>query len=185
MQRRQAKPLTVLDDHDGGVGHVDAHLDHRSRDEHVNLATLEGVDHAILLPRWHTAVKALDGKTRQRQTQAIELGRRIVQRHRHGHAALVVAGDTGHVFKLIGRVTRLHERANHVGLLTLFMRLADGAIGEVAARLGEHACRHASAREGPMADDTRVQIAVDRKRQRTRDRCRRHNEQVRTGALRA
>ena len=36
-----------------------------------------------------------------------------------------------------------------------------------------------------MADDTRVQIAVDRKRQRTRDgRCR-HNEQIGTGALRA
>ena len=36
-----------------------------------------------------------------------------------------------------------------------------------------------------MADDTRVQIAVDRKRQRTRDgRCR-HYEQIGTGALRA
>ena len=36
-----------------------------------------------------------------------------------------------------------------------------------------------------MADDTRVQIAVDRKRQRTWDgRCR-HNEQIGTGALRA
>ncbi len=98
---------------------------------------------------------------------------------------LVVAGDTGHVLQIIGRVTRLHERANHVGLLTLFMRLADGAIGKVATRLGKHACRHASARDGPMADDTRVQIAVDRKRQRTRDgRCR-HNEQIGTGALRA
>ena len=130
-------------------------------------------------------MKALDGKPRQRQTQAIELGRRIVQRHGNGYAALIVAGNTGHVFQLIGRVTRLHERANHVGLLTLFMRLADGSIGEVTARLGEYACRHASARDGPMADDTRVQIAVDRKRQRTRDgRCR-HNEQVRTGALRA
>ena len=130
-------------------------------------------------------MKAFDGKSRQRQAQAIELSCRIVERHGHGHAALVVAGDTRHVFQLIGRVTRLHEGADHIGLLALFMRLADGAIGEVAARLGEHACRHASARDGPMADDTRVQIAVDRKRQRTRDRCRRHNEQVRTGALRA
>ncbi len=116
-------------------------------------------------------MKALDGKTRQRQTQAIELGRRIVQRHGDRHAALVVAGDTGHVLQLIGRVARLHERANHVGLLTLFMRLADGAIGKVAARLGKHACRHASTRDGPMADDARVQIAVDRKRQRTRNRA--------------
>ena len=185
VQGRQAKALTVLDDHDGSVRHVDAHLDHRSRDEHVNLATLEGVDHAILLPRRHAAVKALDGKPRQRQTQAVELGCRIVQRHGDGYAALIVAGNTGHVFQLIGRVTRLHERANHVGLLTLFVCLADGAIGEVAARLGENTRRHASARDGPMTDDARVQIAVDRKRQRTRDgRCR-HNEQIGTGALRA
>ena len=161
MQGRQTKALAVLDDHDGGVGHVDAHLDHRSRDEHVDLAALEGIDNLVLLPRWHAAVKAIDGKTRQRQTQAIEFGRRIVQRHGDRHAALIVTGDTGHVLQLIGRVARLHERANHVGLLTLFMRLTDGAIGEVTARLGENARRHASARDGPMADDARVQIAVD------------------------
>ena len=130
-------------------------------------------------------MKALDGKTRQRQTQAIELGRRIVQRHGDGYAALVVAGNTGHVFQLIGRVTRLHERANHVGLLTLVMRLADGSIGEVTARLGENTRRHTGTRNRPVADDARIQIAVDRKRQRTRDgRCR-HNEQIGTGALRA
>ena len=67
VQGRQAKALTVLDNHDGGVGHVDAHLDHRGRNEHVDLAALEGVDHAILLPRRHAAVKTLDGKPRQRQ----------------------------------------------------------------------------------------------------------------------
>ena len=36
-----------------------------------------------------------------------------------------------------------------------------------------------------MADDARVQVAVDRERQRTRDGRRRHDEQVRAGALRA
>ena len=185
VQGSQTKALAVFDDHDGGVGHVDAHLDHRGRDEHVDLATLEGIDDPVLLPRRHTAVEALDGKSRQCQAQAVEFGRRVMQWYRHGHAALIIAGNTGHVFQFIGRVTRLHERANHVGLLTLFMRLADGSIGEVTARLGEYACRHASTRDGPMADDTRVQIAVDRKRQRARDgRCR-HNEQIGTGALRA
>ena len=65
------------------------------------------------------------------------------------------------------------------------MRLANGAIGEVAARLGEHARGHTGTRNRPVADDARIQIAVDRKRQRTRDgRCR-HNEQIGTGALRA
>ena len=36
-----------------------------------------------------------------------------------------------------------------------------------------------------MADDTRVQVAVDRERQRARDGRRRHDEQVRAGTLRA
>ena len=36
-----------------------------------------------------------------------------------------------------------------------------------------------------MANDARVQIAVDRKRQRTRDGRRRHNEQIGTRSLRA
>ena len=133
MQRRQAKALAVLYDHDGGVGHVNAHLDHRSRDEHVDLASLEGIDDPVLLPRRHPAMESLDGKSRQRQAQAVELGRRVMQRHGHGHAALVVAGDAGYVLELIGRIARLHERTDHIGLLPLLVRLADGAIGQVAA----------------------------------------------------
>ena len=128
-------------------------------------------------------MKALNGKSRQGQTQSFELGCRIVQRYRHGHAALVVAGDTGYVFQLIGRVTRLHKRADHVSLLALFIRLADGTVGQIAARLGEHARRNARPRNRSMADDGRVQVAVDRERQRARDRRGRHNEQVGTRAL--
>ena len=65
------------------------------------------------------------------------------------------------------------------------MCLADDSIGEVTARLGENTRRHTGTRNRPVADDARIQIAVDRKRQRTRDgRCR-HNEQIGTGALRA
>ena len=183
VQGGQAKALAVLDDHDGSIGHIDAHLDHRGRNEHVDIAALKGIDHAVLLPRRHTAVKALDIKTRQRQAQAVKLGSRIVQRHGHGHATFVVAGDTGNVLELVGRVARLHERADHIGLLALFMRLADGAVSQVAARLGEDARRHAGTRNGTMADDARVQVAVDRKRQRARDGRRRHNEQVGPGTL--
>lgn len=50
VQGRQPKALAILDNHDGGVGHVDAHLDHRSRDEHIDLATLKGIDDPVLLP---------------------------------------------------------------------------------------------------------------------------------------
>ena len=101
-------------------------------------------------------MKTLDGKPRQRQAQSVELGCRIVQRHRHGHAAFVIASDAGYVFELIGRIARLHERTDHVGLLPLFVRLANGAIGQVTTRLGEDARRHAGTRNGTMADDARI-----------------------------
>ena len=41
VQRRKAEALGVLDDHDGGVGHVDADLDDGGGDQHVQLPRLE------------------------------------------------------------------------------------------------------------------------------------------------
>ena len=106
-----------------------------------------------------------------------------MQRHGHGHAALVVANDAGYVFELIGRIARLHERTDHVGLLPLFVCLANGAIGQVTTRLGEDARRHAGTRNGTMADDARIQVTVDRERQRARNRCGGHDQQVGTRAF--
>ena len=37
MKLRQPEPLGMLDDHDGGVRHVDAHLDHRRRHQHLHV----------------------------------------------------------------------------------------------------------------------------------------------------
>ena len=40
MQLRQTEPLGIVDHHDGRRRYVDANLDHRRRDEHVELAVL-------------------------------------------------------------------------------------------------------------------------------------------------
>jgi hypothetical protein len=45
VQLRQAQALGVLDDHQAGVGHVDAHLDHRGGHQQLQLAALEGIHH--------------------------------------------------------------------------------------------------------------------------------------------
>ena len=52
VQLREAEALGMLDDHDGGVGHVDADFDHRGGDEDLGLVALEAVHH--LLP-WRPA----------------------------------------------------------------------------------------------------------------------------------
>ena len=41
VQLGQTEPLRVLDHHDGGVGHVDAHLDDRRGHQHLHLAVAE------------------------------------------------------------------------------------------------------------------------------------------------
>ena len=79
MQGRQTKALAVLDDHDGCVGHVNAHLDHRGRDEHIDLATLKGIDDPVLLPRRHAAMKTLDGGRIGIASQALGIGEGAVE----------------------------------------------------------------------------------------------------------
>ena len=51
VQLADAEPVGVHHDHDGGVGDVDADLDHGGRDEHVDLAGGEGPHHGVLLLR--------------------------------------------------------------------------------------------------------------------------------------
>ena len=56
MQLGDAETVGVEDHHDRRVRHVDAHLDHRRRHEHVELATPEPSHHVVLLSARHPAV---------------------------------------------------------------------------------------------------------------------------------
>ena len=60
VQRREAEPVRLLDDHDRRVRDVDADLDHRRRDEDVELARLELRHQLAALGRPQAAVQQAD-----------------------------------------------------------------------------------------------------------------------------
>ena len=68
MELGESESLRVLDDHDGGVGDVDAHLDDGGRDEEVDLAAREVRHHGCLVLGGQASVE-------QPQAQPGESGR--------------------------------------------------------------------------------------------------------------
>ncbi len=52
----EAEAFGILDDDDGGVGHVHPHLDHGGGDQNVNFARRKGGHDGLLLPGLHPAV---------------------------------------------------------------------------------------------------------------------------------
>ncbi len=85
MQLRQTEAFGVLYDHDVGISHIDAHLDDRGRDQHVDLAPLEAGHGRVFVVGAHAAVQ-------QANVQAGELVR----------AQAVVHLDGGLQFALLG-----------------------------------------------------------------------------------
>ena len=66
VQLGKSHAFGVLDHHERGIGHVDAHLDHRRRDQKLDLARLEGRHGRVLLRTGHAAVHESDAHVRQR-----------------------------------------------------------------------------------------------------------------------
>jgi hypothetical protein len=60
VQLRQAEPVGVFDHHDGGVGHIHPHLDHRGRDQQGDPAVGEIGHHRFALGARHLAVGETD-----------------------------------------------------------------------------------------------------------------------------
>src|SRR5882724_1784746 len=60
MELRQAEAIGVLDHHDACVGNVDAYFDYRSRDQHIDLATLKLAHHMFLVAGIETSVQQAD-----------------------------------------------------------------------------------------------------------------------------
>ncbi len=82
VELREAEALGVLDDHDRGVRHVNADLDHGRRDEHLYLAADEAAHHLFLLGGLHPAVQEADGEVREDAVaQVLEHARRVLQVH--------------------------------------------------------------------------------------------------------
>ena len=163
MQLGEPEPVRLLHDHDRRVRDVDADLDHRCRHEYVELARLEASHQVAPLRRFQPTVHATDAE------------------------ALQLAGA-----QLLGLLLRCTRRGGR-GLLdqrTDDVRLP--ALGEVGAqarvRLGAALVRHPGgddrlAARGRLRDLTHGEVAVDRQRERPRDRRRRHVKDVRRAAL--
>ena len=66
MELGEAEALGVLDDHDRRLGHVDADLDDRGRDEDLRLAALEALHRRVLVGARHPAVHEPDGVAEDR-----------------------------------------------------------------------------------------------------------------------
>ena len=62
VELREAEAVGLLDDHHRRVRDVDADLDHRRRDEHVELARLEARHQLAALGRLEAAVQAADAE---------------------------------------------------------------------------------------------------------------------------
>ena len=154
-----AEAIGVEDHHHRGVRDVDADLDHRRGDEHVELAGAEATHHVVLLAGLHPPVE--EAEAQPAQLVLGEAGERLLGR-RH--------------LELLGV---LDQRADDVGLATG----GDlGAHGVPRQRLIERADgtdrldRRAPRRQ--LVEDADVEVAVHGHRRRARDRRRRHHEDV-------
>ena len=76
-----------------------------------------------------------------------------------------------------------NERTDNVCLLSLFESSAQRTVGDITVCVGENACGHARASNGPMSDNARLKVTVDRKRKGARNRGSRHDKQVSAGPL--
>ena len=77
MELREPESLRVLDEHHRRVRHVDAHLDHRRRDEQVDLAVAKPAHDVVALFARDAAVQQRDAPVRERPG-----GERLVHRRR-------------------------------------------------------------------------------------------------------
>ena len=162
MQLREAEALGVVDDHDGRVGHVDAHLDDGGRHEAVVLFIFEGRHDPRLLLVLHFAVQQGEVHAGQAVFEGIEqLG--------HAHErALLVPLDLG---------------ADEVALVALFGLGGDIFEHVVVFMAGDDRRDDGRARLGLVADLGDIEVAVEDERESARDGRRRHDEHIRARPL--
>ena len=128
VQLGDAEPVGVEHDHHGGVGHVDADLDHRGRDQHVELAGGEVAHHGVLLVGRQPAVQHADPQPVQRP-----LGRQRAPRRAPRSAAGARGPSSPVRLDVVLRRTRVaaDARADHVRLVALLDLLAQPLPGPV------------------------------------------------------
>ena len=163
MELREAEAIGLLDDHDRRVRDVDADLDHRRRDEDVELARLELRHHASPLGRRQASVEAADAI-------AAELG---------GAKPLgLLLGGTRDT-----RLGRLDQRAHDVGLPPVVEVPAEPRVRLRAAIVGHPGGDHRLAVGRWQRELAHLEVAVDGECEGSRYRRRGEVENVRAPAL--
>ena len=164
VELEEAVALRALDQHHGRVGDVDADLDHRRRDEHVDAACDESLHRLGLLRRGHLTVQEPDLETGQLacpQALGLHAGRLGLQLLR------VLDEWARH---MLCRPSRKRSRMNSYALSFL---------------LAHHPGTHRPPARRELADRGRVEIAVRGQGERPRDRRGGHVQHVRRGLARA
>ena len=156
VQLRQPEALGMIDDHDGGVRHVDADLDHRGGDQDRQRAGGECRHDAILVLAGEFAMHQPDPLTEPRP----QLGMPLLR-----------GGDVQHLGLGNQRADPVDLRAGGERALDPFDHLveplerdATGCDRLPAGRL--------------LVEPRHVHIAIAREQQRARDRRRRHHQQL-------
>ena len=162
VQLSESEAVGVLDDHDRGVGNIDAHLDDRCGHEHLDLAFAELLHDLALGLSAHAAVK--------QPHRPVGEGGALQHLGLAGSRRHIVAGEIGIVLDGHGRVVLLprriglarasrrlgiagvgvlaHERADDEDLLAARERLASRLEGVSLLLAGEHPRRAARCRGG-------------------------------------
>ncbi len=157
MQLGQPEPLGMVDHHDGGVGNIDADLDHGSGHEHRDLAFAEALHHPVPLIRLEPAVD---------------------QRHRQfGPPRRQVLGHGGGVTQ-IALLRLLDDRQHHVGLPPPGAFLVHEVEHLFPLGRGAHRRADSSPPRWTLTQDAHVQVTIARERQGSRDRRRGQQQDV-------
>ena len=163
MELREAEAFGVLDEHHGRVRDVDADLDHRRRNEDVDLAVAESAHGIVLRGRVEAAVQERHSAMRK------ATGAQILVFLRRGTECDLVA---------------LLDQRQHDVRLTGFRDLRVDEVEHLRARLlGTPRRRHRLAARRTLVEHTHVEVAVQRERERPRNRRGAHQQHVGTRAL--
>ena len=160
MQLRQSKALGVFDDHDVGIGHIDADLDDGGGDQNLQLIAAKILHHRHFFRCGHLAVQQPDLILR------IDL---LGQFFCQGRGILQI-----HFFRF------LDQRADNIGLMPLSQFFANEAIHPLPLAFAHMIGDDGLAARRQFVDHRQIQIAVNGQCQRAWDRCSRHHQHIRT-----
>ena len=158
----EAEALGVLHHHEGGVGHVHAHLNDRRRDQNVHIPGGEGGHHRVLLLRLHPAVDESHPQVgKDFGLQLLRIGGdgleiRVGSFSSRFAPAPFISG-TGD----LGRLALLHGGADDIGLTALAHQLADEIVHPLPLVLTHDKGVHRGAARGQLVDHREVQVSVD------------------------